>query len=237
MYNKVTGRSKQGFTLLELLIVIAIIAILSVILIIVLDPAETLKKSRDSQRISDLNTMKTAIGIWTTTTSTPILAGTTSTFGCKSGTTKGASVYNQGVGNRSFVFYSVPTSSAIAVTALIDGIAGANGSSSQTNGPSSTLTDGTGWIPVPFDQLTGGSPISNEPLDPTNAVTAAQPINADLNYRYACNASTTKWEADAELESTTFTVQDNKMAKDGGNNNSIYEVGTDLTLLGATNTF
>ena len=56
----------SGFTLLELLIVIAIIAVLSVALVIVLNPAEALRKSRDAQRISDLTTLKKAIGLYLT---------------------------------------------------------------------------------------------------------------------------------------------------------------------------
>ncbi|MCK5085475.1 prepilin-type N-terminal cleavage/methylation domain-containing protein, partial [Candidatus Parcubacteria bacterium] len=56
-------KNMEGFTLLELLIVIAILAILSAVLILILNPAETMKKSRDTQRMSDLATMKTAIGL------------------------------------------------------------------------------------------------------------------------------------------------------------------------------
>ncbi len=80
----------RGFTLLELLIVIAIIAILSVALIIVINPAETLKKSRDANRISDLNTIKTALGIYLTSTTTPYLGGNLADTSCgtlKSSTT------------------------------------------------------------------------------------------------------------------------------------------------------
>ena len=46
----------KGFTLLELLIVIGILGVLSVALVFVLNPAESLKKARDSQRMSDLTT-------------------------------------------------------------------------------------------------------------------------------------------------------------------------------------
>jgi prepilin-type N-terminal cleavage/methylation domain-containing protein len=52
---------KKGFTLIELLIVITILAILALLIILILDPAETIKKSRDVQRISDMATLKTAI--------------------------------------------------------------------------------------------------------------------------------------------------------------------------------
>jgi len=75
MHTKTHRRASRGFTLLELLIVIAIIAILSVVLIILINPAETLRKSRDAQRISDLGSIKTALGIYLTSTSTPVLSG------------------------------------------------------------------------------------------------------------------------------------------------------------------
>lgn len=226
MYNRIAKSKRDGFTLLELLIVITIIAVLSVILILVIDPAETLKKSRDAQRISDLNTLKTAMGIYTTGTSTIFLAGPATNVGCKSGS--GGGSYPVGAK----VWYSVATDTIHIAggTGVIDGGA----SSSQVLQASLANIDGTGWIPVWFDTLIGGSPISNEPIDPINSVTAATPVNSDLNYRYACNASTTKWEANATLESNAFTVADNKMAKDGGNNTSTYEIGTNLQILGPT---
>ena len=88
--NKYSATGLKGFTLLELLIVISIIAILSVALILVLNPAEALKKSRDTNRISDVNTIKTALGIYLTSTTTPWLGGATADTSCgtiKSSTT------------------------------------------------------------------------------------------------------------------------------------------------------
>ena len=72
-------KTKKGFTLLELLIVIGILAILSTTIIIVINPAQLLKKARDSQRISDLNTMKTAIAYYITETTVTPDIGTIST--------------------------------------------------------------------------------------------------------------------------------------------------------------
>jgi hypothetical protein len=99
--------------------------------------------------------------------------------------------------------------------------------------------DGAGWIPIVFSWLPGGSPISNLPRDPTNTISdGANVANTDLVYRYACNSSDLTFELGAVLESQSYTSDDNKMAKDGGNNNNYYEVGTKLDILtGTTNPY
>ncbi len=53
----------QAFTLIELLVVIAIIAILSVVVVLSLNPAEMLRQSRDSNRVSDMDTLSHAISL------------------------------------------------------------------------------------------------------------------------------------------------------------------------------
>jgi prepilin-type N-terminal cleavage/methylation domain-containing protein len=214
----------NGFTLLELLIVIAVIAILSVIVILVLNPAETLKKARDSQRMADLNTIKTAIGLYITSTGTPYLgANGTSNTGC--GTGAGASGH--------VVWYS---KYGPVTDNTLDGT-GTVASSSASQATAGNV-DGTGWIPVNLSSLTGGSPISNWPIDPTNSITSLSSVtNADLVYRYGCLSSSMTFEVDAKLESESYTVQDNKLTSDGGNNTLLYEVGTNLSVLGSGNDF
>lgn len=222
---------KQGFTLLELLIVIAIIAILSVILVLVLDPSETLKKSRDSQRMSDLSTIKTALGLYSTSVTTPYMGGAASNTACK-GSTTDDSTYASG----DKIFYSLPSESSISDTTL-DGQT-TNLTKNQVASTTLAATDGTGWLPVNLSALPSGSPISNLPIDPSNTVTTLSGvINTDLVYRYVCSEKTLKYEIDAKLESVAYTVDDNKMAKDGGNNANYYEVGTDLKLLGTGTDF
>ena len=49
--------SRKAFTLIELLVVIAIIAILAVVVVLTLNPAALLQQSRDSSRLSDMQTI------------------------------------------------------------------------------------------------------------------------------------------------------------------------------------
>jgi prepilin-type N-terminal cleavage/methylation domain-containing protein len=218
-------QKKQGFTLLELLIVVAIIAILAVIVIIILNPAETLRQTRDSQRLSDLSSLKTAVGLYTTATSTPYLAGATSNSGCKAGV--GGGTWTSG----DQIFYSLNSVSIITDSSL----------DNSTSYPSATqvaadhlhLTDGTGWIPINLDSLNYGSPISGLPIDPVNTIASLSNVaGTDLIYRYACNSTSMTFEIDAQLESNAYTSANDLRAKDGGNNNVYYEVGTNLKILG-----
>jgi len=80
--------------------------------------------------------------------------------------------------------------------------------------------------------MSGGSPISALPVDPVNTIAdPANPKSTDLVYRYICSEQNLTYELDTTLESDAYTVTDNKMAKDGGNNNSYYEAGTGLALM------
>ena len=192
---------------------IAVLAILSVVVVLVLNPAETLKKARDSQRIADLNTVKTAIGLYITSTNTPYLGvGGTTNNGCTGS-------FN--------VWYSK------------SGVSGATrdgGSKTATSSATQALAgsvDGTGWIPVNLASLTGGSPLSNWPIDPVNTVaTLSAAAGTDLVYRYGCKSSNMTFELNAKLESDAYTATDNKHQSDGGNNDNLYEVGTALNILG-----
>lgn len=53
---------KKGFTLIEILIVIGLIAILATIVLVALNPARQFAQGRDSQRVSNVNTILNAIG-------------------------------------------------------------------------------------------------------------------------------------------------------------------------------
>lgn len=233
--------NKKGFTLLELLIVIGIIAILSVVVIIVLNPAETLRKSRDTQRMSDLATMKTAIALYMTVVSVdPQLDGNSGTPQTKC---------DGGVAADEELWVSV-YSDAEAITDIDPppGFIQNVGRWQQALAADANLTDGAGWLPVNLDAITGGSPISNFPVDPVNDLSvttgddtsAANAItNGALMYRYACKKHPLAFEINARLESDMYGVggTDPKGARDGGNNTSLFEVGTMLSILPASNDF
>ena len=80
-------QTKKGFTLLELLIVIGILAILATTVVLVLNPVQLLKKARDSQRLADLGSLKTAIAYYITETAVPNIGDTSHTYSDVSGVT------------------------------------------------------------------------------------------------------------------------------------------------------
>jgi prepilin-type N-terminal cleavage/methylation domain-containing protein len=80
-----------GFTLVELLVVIAVIAILMVVVVLVINPGELLRQSRDSNRLSDMATLKSAIMLFTADVATSLgtsgkcytyMASSTATTSC-----------------------------------------------------------------------------------------------------------------------------------------------------------
>ncbi len=180
---------EKGFTLLELLIVIAILAVLTTVVILVLNPGEYLAQARDSQRISDLSTLNSAIALYLTSSTS--IGSCAATPVCTGGTT---------------------SSTANGDTTLCGSIS------------ASTAIGGTGWVPIAFSGLPGGSPIAREPIDPSN--------NNSYHYAYMCSAAANTYELDAILESAKYRAggTNDLGAKDGGNSPN-YEIGTDLTLI------
>lgn len=221
-----TSKKGKGFTLLELLIVIGVLAILAVIVVTVINPAEILRKSRDAQRISDLTTLKSAIGLYLTNTTSPILGGADNAA-CKTGASYAS-------GDK--IFYS--TSTAITDT-LLDGSVTADIPQAFTPLAADLYKiDNAGWVPINFGGIAGGSPLASLPTDPLNTLAdAANLSDTSFLYRYVCGTTNFTFEIDAVLESATYKTDEDRDGKDGGNNANFYEAGTDLSLIGSTNTF
>src|SRR5574343_1114841 len=188
----------KSFTLIELLIVIAILALLMSIIIITLNPSEMLKKSRDTKRISSLKALNNALGIFQATKPTTTM------------------------GTANIVYVSIPDSSSTCANRSLPTLP--DGYTYQCSTVANyRKTDGTGWIPVNFNSLDIGSPISSLPIDPTNTT------STNLFFTYTTGGS---WELNAILESSAnkLSGDNDKTSLDGGDSYSTYEIGTDLSL-------
>lgn len=100
-----------------------------------------------------------------------------------------------------------------------------NGVSAPCSGNSNDVSanvrksDGTGWVKVNLSSQNSVS-VPTLPADPIN--------DATYHYSYATNATGDKWEINAVLESQQ---QAGKMTTDGGGNDAVFEVGSDLTII------
>jgi len=54
----------KSFTLIELLITLGILGVLMAVVVITINPAEFLKQSRDTKRMSDISNLQTAINLY-----------------------------------------------------------------------------------------------------------------------------------------------------------------------------
>lgn len=193
---------EKGFTLLELLIVIGILAILATTMVLIINPAELLRRARDSQRISDLSTLKIAIGYYITNSATPYLGGSDNS--------------------------TCAPNAGKKMWSTADGVS-ADGWTAWTYSEANLQkVDGTGWVPINFSGLTGGSPIGALPVDPTNSGATDNP---SLYYVYTCEANNLAFEIDANMESAYYETggPGDVESNDGGDNDYLYEVGTILT--------
>ncbi|MDR3582433.1 MAG: type II secretion system protein [Candidatus Pacebacteria bacterium] len=195
--------AKKGFTLIELLVVIAIIAILAVVVVLTLNPAQLLAQSRDSNRVSDFATLKSALSLYLVDAVIPNLASSSLAYNaCYLSTVTGLGTSTAKCGGMFTGTYSAGNASATAALYR--------------------MNDSRGWLPVNFSQLSYGSPLGVLPVDPTN--------NATYYYGYA--ATTTGgnfFELDAFMESTKFgnaSSSGNVVTTDGGDNAAIYEAGS-----------
>jgi len=144
--SRIYAKDRSAFTLIELLVVIGIIAILAVVVVLTLNPIELLRQSRDSTRLSDIQTLTSAINL---------------------SISQGASV--SGTPYTLYLSLSDPNATTTAGT----NCAGLGFVGNFHCSESSTIhnVDGTGWLPVNFNSgALGLQPaISELPVDPENA--------------------------------------------------------------------
>lgn len=190
--------NKDSFTLIELLVVIAILAILSVTVVLVVNPADLLKQSRDTNRLTDLNNLNKTLAVFDVTNPDDF------------------------IGTSTIVYVSLPVTSA----GTCPGLPALPAGYTYKCVTSSTLikTDGTGWIPINFGNVSYGSPIQRLPVDPVNSSSTGQ------YYTYMTGGS---WHLAAALESSKNKMggTNDKTTADGGSYPELLEVGTNFNLL------
>jgi hypothetical protein len=168
--------------------------------ILVLNPAQLLQQGRDSNRVSDMATLNTTLGIYSAQ--------------------GGASL-----GSSNVVYVSIPD--PVATSTAGDNCQGLGLPTlpaiySYSCAASSTyrLVNGTGWIPVNFSSIAGGSPLGQLPVDPVNTSSSRN------YYTYTTNGS--QFEVTSVMESQKYGLggSNDVITGDGGTLASVYEKGT-----------
>lgn len=193
-------RSKTGFTLIEILIVIGVVSILASITVLVLKPAELLREARDSTRIQDIRNIDKIITL---------------------GRTQNSALLSNVVSERLYI--SLPDTNGVLtddcrVSGEYPTLPILIGSWQYRCNATSTFlqkTDGAGWLPINFASIAGGAGISALPIDPRN--------NADdgLYYTFSLNGSGASYSLSTNLQSQKYLAQ--IANTDGGNATSSFE--------------
>jgi prepilin-type N-terminal cleavage/methylation domain-containing protein len=198
-----SSKTNKGFTLIELLVVIAIIAVLSIVVILTLNPAELLRQARDSNRISDMATLKSAISLFLAdvSTSSAALGDYTKCYVDVSGVNGTSSCSSW------FTAATLPATVQSTTLAL------------------SRSISGTGWIPINFNAISSGAPIGQLPIDPLD--------NDKTHFYSYRPTSTMMFKIAANMESAKYSNGGGASdieSTDGGANADMYETGTNLGL-------
>jgi len=186
----------KSFTLMELVIVVSILVLLFSFLIIALNPIEMLRRGNDTQRLSNANDLVNALSAYV------IDKGGFGEIPCGTSETP--------CDSRCCVIDGNYLCTTRCLEKLPSGILRAE------------AIDGSGWIPLNFQDLKFGAPFSKLPLDPSN--------RGEFFYRFGKEKG--DFEVDMAFESYDFNKIQKLPENDGGNAPGLYEKGTKLDILG-----
>lgn len=197
---------KRGFTLIELLVVIAILAVLAVAVVLILNPAELLKESRDSTRLSDMATLQSAMNLYYTD-----VLGTNPSDWPSAGTYCTAAI-SSSVG---WAGWSACTN--VTSTAAVNGA----GWIPLNFG---LLSTGAPLSKEPVDPNNGI----------TSCEGAGGVTNATCAYAFVASSTPGTYKLEALMESSKFGYggASDVTSKDSGESTSTYEIGSNLTFVG-----
>jgi prepilin-type N-terminal cleavage/methylation domain-containing protein len=98
----------------------------------------------------------------------------------------------------------------------------------------STTVTGSGWVPINFNLIASGAPLSKEPMDPNNGGVCKNSGSTSTVCQYAFVASSTVgvYKLEALMESVKFSSGTGTavVANDGGIYSGVYEIGSNLQL-------
>jgi len=138
-------KNQSAFTLIELLIVVGILASLAMTTVLILDPIEMSREGRDSIRLNDLNSLHTALGLFS------------------------ADKSDAYIGDTLTVYVSIPDTSSTCDNLTLPSLPLGWSYACQTEADYKKV-DGNGWIPIDFSSSSYGSPFSVLPVDPINSI-------------------------------------------------------------------
>ena len=226
---KLTNKgTKKGFTLIELLVVIAIIAILAVVVVLTLNPAEMMRRARDSNRASDLGMIKTAISLYLSDVSTTNMGTAGTCYIAYSGTTAPTTVYEFAT-TTSGGETGTPSPYTVGTGTCVQWFNSNTGSATTSNSRSVT----NGWIPINLSVISSGAPIAQWPVDPAYGAGSATAGNTNAGHFYSyIPASNNAYKIAAKMESVIYSNggSGDLESTDGGIDPFMYEQGTNLSL-------
>ncbi len=195
---------QKGFTLVELLIVTAIVGLIALVVFMIINPLEFALRSRDANRISDINSLNSAVSL--------------------------AQVNGIALpGSTSIIYISLPDSNLDLQRGACGNDLGllppASGTTYYCGSPSNYRNvDGTGWLPFNFSQIPGGAPFAALPIDPLNQSSTGS------FYAYADDGL--KYQFVTNLQSQKYTPIEQAQAGNGSNSTTfLYTQGTQSNLI------
>jgi len=202
-------QGKDSFTLIELLIVTTLLAILGTVVVVVLNPAEMMKQSRDSQRLVDLNQLNKVLSF--IQVDQPAL----------------------NFGSSSVVYVSIPDASSSCANLGLPSLP-SGWSYACSNSFNYKKINGNGWVPVNFTQFSGGSPLSKLPIDPVNATSTGEYYTYVTGGSWELSAllTSTKYSFGGDNDKEAKDGGDTPELFEIGNNLSLLPVNRDSSLVG-----